>query len=137
VRPRGVLAIIFSTNSLPEVSPAEITASVRMSPGLTAFTRIFLGPSSFARTSVIESTAPLVAEDVRFKLATNFGFVKFRYRSEPIDSRVVHKDVEMPEGFLRLRKQPSNVCIAISPSLDSKSSAPALMISVTTDSAAA
>src|SRR4030088_1145494 len=60
-RPSGVRATISFSKSLPMI-PKLCTPSVSTPPGLIALTRIFLGPSSFASTRVIVSTAPLVAE---------------------------------------------------------------------------
>src|SRR5439155_6660181 len=60
MRPRGVCDSSCLRKSL-SCNPAERTPSVSTMPGLMALTRMFRGPSSFARVRVIASTAPLVA----------------------------------------------------------------------------
>jgi hypothetical protein len=60
MRPSGVCATAPFSKSEP-MKPAACMPSVSTKPGLMELTRIFLAPSSFARTPVIASTAPLVA----------------------------------------------------------------------------
>src|SRR5207244_4841554 len=61
-RPRGVMAIMCFSYSLPTpIMPAARAPSVAVAPGLMEFTRICLGPNSFASTRVMASRALLVA----------------------------------------------------------------------------
>ena len=63
MRPRGVMAIVCFSKSLPTpITPAARAPSVAVAPGLMEFTRICLGPNSFASTRVMASRAPLVAQ---------------------------------------------------------------------------
>jgi hypothetical protein len=55
MRPRGVLAIIAFSKSLP-MMPALCVPSVSTSPGAIALTRILRGPNSAASPRVIAST---------------------------------------------------------------------------------
>src|SRR6266436_4425524 len=60
MRPSGVMAIICFSKSLPTpITPAARAPSLAVAPGLMEFTRICLGPNSFASTRVIASRAPL------------------------------------------------------------------------------
>lgn len=58
IRFSAILSILFFKN----FSSVFFIISVRVNPGATAFTRIFLKASSFAAVFVIAITAPLVAE---------------------------------------------------------------------------
>src|ERR1700719_346604 len=60
VRPSDDCLIKSFSKSEP-MKPALTVPSVSTMPGLMELTRIFLGPSSRARTPVMASTAPLVA----------------------------------------------------------------------------
>src|ERR1700730_15179642 len=49
----------------PSIKPAACTPSVSTKPGLIELTRICFEPSSFAKTPVTASTAPLVADNTQ------------------------------------------------------------------------
>src|SRR3989454_11520367 len=60
MRPSGACVSTIFWKSLP-TKPAVRAPSVSIIPGLIEFTRIFLGPSSFASTPVMASTAAFEA----------------------------------------------------------------------------